>query len=120
MTQQIYTGTIKEWRDWLRKNHKKESKVEIIIYKKHTDKPTLSHLEQMKEAICFGWIDTTLKRLDDKRYKRTFVKRNSKSRWSNNTLRYAEEQIKKRGTEVVASEVLFSKLFNPWKHGIDR
>ena len=95
MTQQIYAGTIKEWRGWLRKNHKKETKVDLIIYKKHTGKPTLSHLEQMKEAICFGWIDTTLKRLDDEKYRRTFMKRTSKSRWSNNTIRYAEEQIKK-------------------------
>jgi uncharacterized protein YdeI (YjbR/CyaY-like superfamily) len=96
MTQQIYAGTVKEWRDWLRKNHKKESKVYLIKYKKHTGKPSLNNKDAMAEAICFGWIDTTIKKLDEERYQQAFVRRNSKSRWSNNTLRYAREQIAKR------------------------
>jgi len=45
----------------------------------------------MEEAICFGWIDTTIKRLDDERYIINFVKRNNNSKWSNNTLSYAKE-----------------------------
>ena len=89
----IYASTSKEWRDWLRKNHKKENKVYLIKYKKHTGKPTLNNLEAMKEAICFGWIDTTVKRLDEERYQQCFVRRTDKSRWSKNTLRYAEEMI---------------------------
>jgi len=49
----------------------------------------------MREAICFGWIDTTIKRLDDERYLIHFVRRNEKtSKWSDNTLRYAKELIK--------------------------
>lgn len=47
----------------------------------------------MKEAICFGWIDTTVKRLDEERYQQCFVRRTNKSKWSKNTLRYAEEMI---------------------------
>ena len=96
MTQRIYAGTKKEWRDWLRRNHKKESKVYLIKYKKHTGKPTLNNNETMQEAICFGWIDTTIKRIDEDRYQQCFVKRKRYSRWSNNTLRYAREQIAKR------------------------
>jgi uncharacterized protein YdeI (YjbR/CyaY-like superfamily) len=88
--------TKKEWRTWLRKNHKKESKVFLISYKKHTGVPSISHKEAMEEAICFGWIDTTLKRLDDERYQRCFVKRTEKGRWSKNTLSYAEKMIKHR------------------------
>jgi len=84
----------KEWRDWLRKNHKRESKVYLVKYKKHTGKPTVTTKDALYEAICFGWIDTTVKRLDDEKYQQCFVKRNKNSRWSINTLRYAREMIK--------------------------
>jgi len=91
----IYAGTRKEWRNWLRKN-KKEKRVFLIKYKKHTGKPSLNNREAMEEAICFGWIDTTIKRLDEERYQQCFVKRTKNSRWSNNTQRYAREMIAKR------------------------
>lgn len=90
----FHPKSIKEWRRWLQKNHKKETKVFLIKYKKHTNKPTFSHKEAMDEAICFGWIDTTAKRLDDERYGNHFVKRNENGRWSNNTLKYAKRLIK--------------------------
>lgn len=91
---ECYASSRKEWRDWLRKNHKKERKVYLICYKKHTGKPSISHREALEEAICFGWIDTTMKRIDDEKYGRTFVKRNENSRWSNATLGYAKNLIK--------------------------
>ena len=83
-----------EFRRWLIKNHENESKVSVVSYKKHTGKPYASHRELMEEAICFGWIDTTIKRLDEDRYIRNFSKRNKNSRWSENTLGYAKELIK--------------------------
>ena len=82
------------WRTWLAKNHNKKTKVALVKYKKHTGKPTISHQEAMDEAICFGWIDTTVNRLDDERYIRRFAKRTKKSRWSNATQRYAKRLIK--------------------------
>jgi uncharacterized protein YdeI (YjbR/CyaY-like superfamily) len=93
---QIHPETRKEWRAWLRKHHKKETKVNLVSWKKHTKKPSFSHNEAMREAICFGWIDTTVKRLDEDRYQRSFVRRTHKSSWSNNTIRYAEEEIAKK------------------------
>lgn len=92
-TKSYYAKSCKDWRKWL-KNNPQEKKVFLIKYKKHTGKPSLTNIEAMKEAICFGWIDTTVKRIDEQRYQQCFVKRNEKSRWSNNTLRYAQEMIK--------------------------
>lgn len=86
----------KEFRDWLLKNHNKECKVELIMHKKHTKKGSPSHRELLEEAICFGWVDTTIKRLDEDRFIRTFIKRNKNSRWSENTLKYAKELIKEK------------------------
>lgn len=90
----IYCKDTKEWRAWLEKNHLKEQKVALLKYKKHTGKPSLSHKESMDEAICFGWIDTTIKRLDDDRYIRRFARRTDASKWSVNTLTYGKRLLR--------------------------
>jgi len=89
----IHCATIEEWHNWLKENHLKENSVALIINKKHTGKGTISHLESMKEAICFGWIDTTIKKLDENQYIRHFRRRTDKSTWSDNTLRYAKDLL---------------------------
>lgn len=81
------------WRTWLAKHHLKETSVELLVYKKHTGKPSMSHREAMEEAICFGWIDTTLKRLDHDTFVRRFARRTDKSKWSDNTLSYAKRLL---------------------------
>lgn len=93
-TKAFYPRNRKEWRKWLEKNHLKESKVSMVRYKEHTGKPSLTHLEAMHEAICYGWIDTTINRIDDEKYLINFSRRTDKSRWSNNTLKYAKLMIK--------------------------
>lgn len=84
----------KSWRAWLQKNHLTKKKVAVIVHKKHTGKPSLSHREYMEEAICFGWIDTIVKRQDEDTYLRYFCRRTDKSNWSTNTLSYAKRLIK--------------------------
>jgi uncharacterized protein YdeI (YjbR/CyaY-like superfamily) len=83
-----------EWRNWLQKNHCKHSMVEFVRYKAHTEKNSMTHQELMDEAICFGWIDTTSKRLDEDRYLVKFAKRTPRANWSKNTLSYAERLLK--------------------------
>ncbi|MBS3093625.1 YdeI/OmpD-associated family protein [Candidatus Pacearchaeota archaeon] len=92
----FYPRDRKEWRQWLMDNHVNENKISMIRYKKHTGQPSVTHRDAMEEAICFGWIDTTIKRLDDKKYIIRFVKRTKKSRWSNNTLSYAKKLIEEK------------------------
>jgi len=84
-----------DFRKWLEKNFDRESKVSVILYKKHTGKRAPSHRELMEEAICFGWIDTTIKRIDEDKYMRNFSRRTEKSKWSDNTLGYAKDLIKR-------------------------
>jgi uncharacterized protein YdeI (YjbR/CyaY-like superfamily) len=92
----FYPKTREAWRAWLQKNHEKENRIAFIRYKKHTGKPSPTTREAMEEAICFGWIDTTARRLDDERYIINYAKRTKNSKWSNNTLSYAKE-LKKQG-----------------------
>ena len=93
MEKTVHPKSIKEWRDWLMKNHEKESCVYVIKYKRHTGKPFIPYHDLMHEAICFGWIDTTGKRLDADRHMVLYRKRTDKARWSNNTLKYAKQMI---------------------------
>lgn len=99
-----YTGLMKtvtvftkeDFRKWLKVHHKKETKVGVVVYKKHTGKPFPTHRELIDEAICYGWIDTTIRRIDDDTFMRSFSKRNKNSTWSDNTLGYARELIKQK------------------------
>jgi len=83
-----------EFSKWLAENGIKESKVLVILHKKHTGKSEVKAAELMREAICFGWIDTTGHRLDEDRFAIKYSKITEKSRWSDNTIRYAQELIK--------------------------
>lgn len=93
--EQIYFPTRAAWRNWLKKNHLSKKKIAVIVYKKHTGKHSPNQKELMEEAICFGWIDTTIKRLDNEKYLRQFTRRNKNSKWSKNTLRYARDLMKR-------------------------
>ncbi|MDD9953631.1 MAG: YdeI/OmpD-associated family protein [Candidatus Woesearchaeota archaeon] len=115
--QQVYAGTREEWRSWLENNHSKAKEVELVNWKKHTGKPSINHREQMEEAICFGWIDTTIKRIDEDRYARRFVRRTPKGKWSKNTLGYAKQLIKE-GKMTPAGMVMYKHgLKNPLADG---
>lgn len=84
-----------DWRKWLSKNHIKKDKIILVKYKKHTGKPIIHNHDSMKEAICFGWIDTTARRIDEDKYGITYVKRSKNSKWSKNTLSYGKELLNK-------------------------
>jgi len=51
-----------EWRSWLEKNHRNTKEVWLLHYKKQSKKQTLSHIDAVEEALCFGWIDSKQKR----------------------------------------------------------
>jgi uncharacterized protein YdeI (YjbR/CyaY-like superfamily) len=79
---QLYITNRDEWREWLRKNHKSKSEIWLIYYKKHTGKPRIPYDDAVEEALCYGWIDTTVKRIDEEIYMQKFTPRNKKSMWS--------------------------------------
>ena len=71
-----------EWRRWLEKNSATEKEIWLIYYKKHTKKPTVAYADAVEEALCFGWIDSTVKRIDEERYMQWFLPRKTTSIWS--------------------------------------
>lgn len=84
----------KEWRKWLQKNHAMEKEVWLLFYKKHTHKPTLPYSDAVEEALCFGWIDSTLKRIDDEKHVQRFTPRRRNSIWSKSNVKRVNEMIK--------------------------
>ena len=81
--------TRERWRQWLAKNHASESEVWLIFHKKHTGKPCVAYTDALDEALCYGWIDSLVKRIDDDRYARKFTPRKLESNWSSiNIKRY--------------------------------
>lgn len=82
-----------DWSEWLRRNHARKREVWLIYYKKHTGKPTVSYLESLEEALCFGWIDGMKKRIDEERYTHRFSPRVAGSRWSPRNLAIAKRLI---------------------------
>src|SRR5437660_7475459 len=74
--------TADQWRKWLDEHHDSECEVWLIFYKRHTGVEAIAYLDALDEALCFGWVDSLVKRLDESRYARKFTPRKGDSRWS--------------------------------------
>lgn len=72
----------KEWRQWLEKNHREKKAVWLVQYKSSTNIPSLSWSEAVDEALCFGWIDSTRKTVDESSFMQLFTRRKANSTWS--------------------------------------
>jgi uncharacterized protein YdeI (YjbR/CyaY-like superfamily) len=70
------------WREWLEENHQQKEAVWLIFYKTKSPKHNLSWSHAVDEALCFGWIDSVKKSIDDERFRQYFGKRKPKSNWS--------------------------------------
>jgi uncharacterized protein YdeI (YjbR/CyaY-like superfamily) len=70
------------WRDWLSRNHKTGKQVWLTLYKKDSGKHGVSYEEAVEEALCFGWIDSAIRRVDGESYAQKFTPRKPGSRWS--------------------------------------
>ena len=80
-----------EWRSWLSQHHASSPGVWLVFYKNHTGVKSLAYEDSVRDALCFGWIDSLIKRLDDRRYARKFTPRLPTSRWSaSNRKRWVE------------------------------
>jgi uncharacterized protein YdeI (YjbR/CyaY-like superfamily) len=71
-----------EWRAWLRKHHRIETEVWFVFFRKGTGGKCISYDEAVEEALCYGWIDSIMRKLDETRYARRFSPRHEGSKWS--------------------------------------
>lgn len=71
-----------EWRQWLQEHHQNTESIWLIYYKKQSNKPSISYSDAVDEALCFGWIDSKVKSIDQDSYMQFFTKRKATSIWS--------------------------------------
>ena len=81
------------WREWLEQNYITAIGVWLLYYKVKSGQPSVRYSEAVKEALCFGWIDSKAKSIDEERYRQIFTPRKPKSVWSKLNKQYIEELI---------------------------
>jgi uncharacterized protein YdeI (YjbR/CyaY-like superfamily) len=107
----------KEWRKWLKENHVSEKEVWVIIQKKKSVNKGLRYKEAVEEAICFGWIDSKMQRIDNYIFRQRFSPRKKNSVWSKINKETAKEMIrKKRMVEAGFEKVKEAKRNGNWKN----
>lgn len=115
MSLKLYVANRKEWRKWLKENHSIVTEVWLIYYKKHTGKPRIPYDDAVEEALCFGWIDSTIKRIDDEKYCQRFTPRNDKSNWSEHNKRRVAKMIKQgKMTKAGMGKIISAKKNGNW------
>jgi uncharacterized protein YdeI (YjbR/CyaY-like superfamily) len=82
MSDPIYFGSPQEFYDWLEENHQTADEVYVGFHKQHTGKRAMSWSEAVDQALCFGWIDGRVNKIDDDRYMQRFTPRKPTSNWS--------------------------------------
>jgi uncharacterized protein YdeI (YjbR/CyaY-like superfamily) len=79
---QLLCKTIEQWRNWLKQNHRIVDEIWLVFYKKGAGEQSLDYDGALDEALCYGWIDSIIKKIDETKYARKFTPRNEISKWS--------------------------------------
>ncbi len=82
ISRMLHVISREEWRTWLAKHHESEREVWLVYYKKQTGRPRIPYGDAVEEALCFGWIDSLVKRIDDAKFAQKFTPRTDCTRWS--------------------------------------
>src|SRR5512137_2623710 len=72
----------RKWRAWLARHYKTEAEVWLVFYKVHTGKKRIPYNDAVEEALCFGWIDSQVKSLDEDKFAQRFSPRNPRTPYS--------------------------------------
>ena len=75
----LYVADKKSWRAWLARHHKSETEIWLVYFRKETGKPRISYNDAVLEALCYGWIDSTVKTIDKERFAQRFCVRKKRA-----------------------------------------
>jgi uncharacterized protein YdeI (YjbR/CyaY-like superfamily) len=115
MTKEVYMSSRDEWRKWLSANHDREKSVWLIYYRKQTGWPCISYDDSVEEALCFGWVDSIIRKVDGEKFARKFSRRTSKSRWSMANKKRAEKMVREgKMTEFGLAKIREAKDSGKW------
>lgn len=118
-TKILRAGSIGAWTAWLRKNHHQEDVVWLVFRKKGQGNVPFDYQMALDEALCYGWVDSLLKSMDEKEYMRKFTPRKPSSTWSENNKKRVEYLIREgRMTKPGMKTVEVAKQNGMWDKGI--
>lgn len=96
------------WRAWLEKNHGREQEIWLVYFKPASARSNIEYEGSVEEALCFGWIDSIIQKIDDHRYARKFNPRRMDSKWSETNKRRVIKVIHEgRMTEAGMAKITF-------------
>ena len=114
MTQKLFKNR-QEWRAWLEENHGKASEIWLVFYKVKVKKESIKYEEAVEEALCFGWIDSMVKRIDDEKHMQKYTPRKARSNWSASNKARVERLMKEQlMTESGLKSVEIAKENGSW------
>jgi len=90
---ELHFNNRKEWRLWLHENHNHSKGIYLILYKVSSKRHNMRWEEAVQEALCYGWIDSTVKNIDHERRRQLFTPRKLKSVWSKLNKSYIEQLV---------------------------
>lgn len=107
----LHLSSRSELRQWLEENHNEEKCCWVVTYRgKRPEWPAIPYIEVVEEALCFGWIDSTLKRLPDGRLAQRLSPRRPKSHWTQLNMDRCID-LENRGLMTKAGRLTFEKSF---------
>ncbi len=113
---QVRVANRSQWRKWLAENHDKEPNgIWLVFHRNKTGRHSVTYEESVEDALCFGWIDSVIKRIDDSKYCRKFTPRKDHSVWSSTNKQRVEKIINQgRMTEFGLAKVEAAKRLGYW------
>jgi uncharacterized protein YdeI (YjbR/CyaY-like superfamily) len=108
ITKSFTPSNLAEWRDWLAKNYAREQEVWLVYFKPASGRTNIDYESSVEEALCFGWIDSIIQKIDEERYARKFNPRRIDSKWSDTNKRRVLKVIREsRMTRAGMAKVTF-------------
>jgi uncharacterized protein YdeI (YjbR/CyaY-like superfamily) len=113
--EELYFESLSGWHAWLQVNHNSSKGIWLVFFKKESGKSSLQYEESVEEALCFGWIDSVIRKIDEESYVRKFTPRNDASKWSELNKKRVEKLIKEgRMTEIGMAKIEIAKQNCEW------
>ncbi|MEN8230207.1 MAG: YdeI/OmpD-associated family protein [Bacteroidota bacterium] len=112
--------SIEAWRDWLKENHNKEEVIWLVYKKKSEGEVPFDYSMSLDEALCFGWVDSLLRTIDEQEYMRKFTPRKPTSTWSEHNKKRVERLIREgRMTKAGMKTIEVARKNGMWDRGVN-
>ncbi len=113
---ELFFANRNEWRKWLELNHNQIDAIWIVYFKKNSNKESVSYNDAVEEALCFGWIDSIVKSVDNEKYKQKYTPRRKNSIWSKVNKNRVEKMVNEgKMTSFGMAKVEEAKMNGQWE-----